>query len=60
MAKFMDIERGWDYVQAANCLLCIHIGRTAIFFGAGVGGYGARLELFTPMQRFRFRKRIAA
>lgn len=60
MGKFIQIDRDCAYAQAANCLLCIHVGGTAIFIGGGAGGYGARLELFTPMRRFRFRKRIAA
>lgn len=59
MDKFIEIDRNVEYAQAANCLLCVHVGCTAIFFGTGAGGYGARLELFTPFQRFRFRGRIS-
>ena len=54
----MEIDRNVEYVQAANCVLCIHIGTTAVFFGIGAGGFGARLELFTPCRSFRWRNRI--
>jgi hypothetical protein len=60
MGKFMEVSRDTYYAQAANCLFCLHIGYTAIFFGIGAGGYGARLELFTPSRLFRFRHRIPA
>ncbi|MET3710356.1 hypothetical protein ABIC65_001036 [Sphingomonas trueperi] len=54
----MNIERDVWYMQAANCRLAIHIGTTAVLFGVGAGGYGARIELFTPLRVFRFRRRI--
>lgn len=56
----MEIERNVMYAQAANCRLAIQIGCTVIFFGTGAGGFGARLELFTPYHWFRFRRRKAA
>lgn len=54
----MEIDRNVEYAQAANCVLCIHIGTTAVFLGTGAGGFGGRLELFTPRHRFRWRPRI--
>jgi hypothetical protein len=59
-SKWIEMDRNVLYVQAANCLFCLHIGNTAIFVGVGAGGYGARLELFTDMRWFRFRRRISA
>lgn len=56
--RFIEIDRNCSYVQAANCLLCIHVGGTAIFFGTGAGGFGARLELFTDGRKFRWRGRV--
>ena len=41
------------YAQANNCLLCLHIGRTAVYFGWVPGLVGLRVELFTPLCRFR-------
>ncbi len=38
---------------AQGCFLCIHIGTVAIYFG-GWAWPGHRLELFTPLRRFRF------
>lgn len=57
MMKLIQIERGYSYAQAANCLFCLHIGGTVISIGTGAGGFGARLELFTDLHRFRFRRR---
>lgn len=50
----MKIYRDIGYAQAANCHLCLHIGRTAIFFGnRGGRGYGLRVEIMTPEVKFR-------
>lgn len=56
----MEIIRNVEYMQAANCRLVIHIGATAFVWGTGCGGYATRIELFTPCQRFRLRRRIRA
>jgi hypothetical protein len=50
----IEIQRNTVLTQAANCHLCLHIGEVAIYFGKRNGqGYGLRVELFTPCQRFR-------
>jgi hypothetical protein len=50
----MTIMHNTAHAQAANCHLCLHIGTTAIFFGERKGkGYGLRIEILTPMQKFR-------
>lgn len=56
--KWVEVDRDVSYVQASNCLACLHVGGTAIFFGVGAGGFGARLEVFTDTRWIRFRRRI--
>ena len=42
--------------QATNCVFCLHISSTAIYFQHGDHNLcsGRRLELFTPFHRFRY------
>ena len=54
----MEIIRRVEYMQAANCRLVVHVGCTAFVWGTGSGGYAARIEIFTPLHWFRFRRRI--
>lgn len=49
------IYKDTAYMQAANCWLCLHIGSTALVVGRWLGGYGMRIEIATPEQRFRIR-----
>ena len=55
MRRFVTVYRDTAYLQAANCLLCVHVGTTAWVFGWLLGGYGARLEIATPLRWFGFR-----
>lgn len=62
MRKLLDrlvhIERDVMHTQAYGCWLCLHVGGTAIFFGRRKG-YALRLELFTPLHRWRLSWRAA-
>ena len=50
----MTIYRDIEYIQAANCHLCLHIGTTAYIWGRRAGkGCGLRIELFTPLHKLR-------
>ena len=51
----LSIYRDTEYMQAANCWLCLHIGTTAYVVGSWSQGYGLRIEIATPQQRFRVR-----
>ena len=50
----MRIVKNVEYLQAKNCRLCIHVGLTAFIFGEGWKGKATRVEIFTPLHRFRF------
>jgi hypothetical protein len=49
----MRIKTNVAYTQAKNCSLCLHVGSIAIMIGKGKL-FRKRLELFTPMQKFRW------
>ena len=53
------IDRNVSYGQYSNCLAVLHIGGTAIGIHSPRSWrthYAARLELFTDIRRFRFRR----
>jgi hypothetical protein len=50
----IEIKTKTASTQAYGCWFCLHIFSTAIYFGSGVKGRGPRLELFTPLHRFRW------
>lgn len=62
MKKLLDrlvhIKRDVMYTQAYGCWLCLQVGSTAIFLGRR-DGYALRLELFTPLHKWRLSWRAA-
>jgi hypothetical protein len=50
------VHRNTAATQAAHCRLCIHVGSWAWYFGNKPNGFGARLELATPLHWFRYSK----
>lgn len=50
----IHIHRDVTYTQAKGCLFCLHVGSVAVYFGTTKNGRGPRLELFTPLHRFRW------
>lgn len=51
---FIQVARDIMSTQTKGCLFCLHVGATAFYIGSKKEGSGARLELFTPMRKFRF------
>lgn len=62
MAVAIEVHDNVASMQAANCLGCIHIGSTAYVFyepqQKRAHDFGWRLELFTPLHWFRFRRAV--
>jgi hypothetical protein len=52
----IQIHRDVASTQAYGCRFCLHTGSIAVYFGRMTGGRGPRLELFTPLHRFRWSK----
>ena len=50
----MTLYTNVEYMQAANCRFCLHVGTIALVIGLKPNGYGRRLELFTPRHMFRY------
>lgn len=48
----VHVKRDVLSTQAFGCWLCLHVGSTAIYFGRR-DGYAVRLELFTPLHKWR-------
>jgi hypothetical protein len=51
--KHVTVCHNVAYTQAYGCRFCLHICRTAFFFGRKKG-YAARLEIFTLRHWFRY------
>lgn len=58
LGKYLHIKRNVMATQAYGCWLCLHIGDIAIFLGRRKG-YGIRVELFTPLHKWRLSWRAA-
>jgi hypothetical protein len=50
----VSVQRDVAYTQAKGCCLCLHVWTWAIYFGRRASGRGPRLELLTPLHRFRW------
>lgn len=48
----VTIQRDVAYTQGKNCRFCLHVFSVAFYFGRS--GNGPRLEIFTPMRKFRW------
>lgn len=53
---FIQVARDIMSTQTKGCLFCVQIGATAFYLGNKKQGSGARLELLTPVRKFRFSK----
>lgn len=56
--RYLHIKRDVLYTQAYGCWLCLHVGSTAVFIGRRKGN-AVRLELFTPLHKWRLSWRAA-
>lgn len=52
----MNIVTGIEYIQPRGRMFCLHVGSVAVLFGPKRDTAVARLELFTPLHRFRLSK----
>lgn len=51
----IEVKRGVYATQARCCWGCLQVGMTAVYLGfMPRRDYGWRLELFTPLHRFRW------
>lgn len=50
--RWLTIRTGVEYTQGYGCWLCLHVGSTVFYVGRREGD-SLRLELFTPLERFR-------
>jgi len=51
--RHFSIKTNVASLQAKNCIFCLHIGSVALCFGRRKGDCLCRIELFTPLQRWR-------
>lgn len=57
MLSFVEIKRNVMATQAAACWGCIHVGSVAVYLGFTLRRVaGWRLEILTPLHRFRWRR----
>lgn len=49
----LSVKTNVASLQAANCLFCLHIGSIAFLFGKRKGPCLCRIELFTPLHKWR-------
>lgn len=54
----LEIRRGIEYSQAFGCLACLQIGTVALFLGRYRADCLLRIELLTPIHRFRIAGRL--
>ena len=52
--RLFDVQKNVEFTQARNCLFCLHFGTTAIYLGIGLRKLGKKIELFTPIHKFRY------
>lgn len=54
LALNTQVRSAVAYTQAFGCRLCLHVGSIAFFFGRKRDGRGPRIEVLTPLHKFRY------